>query len=264
MESKLIKPIIKVGNSAGVILPRDWLNGKARIELIDKPIDIRKDILEILNTKLEDIIGIYFIGSYARGEQTERSDIDVLAVTEKENKKIKNGRYNILLISKENIERALTENALPIIPMLKEAKPIINRKLIEEYKEKAKLSKRNLKWHIDMVKSALKINKELIGLKKEYSDYVSDSIAYSLILNLRSTYIVDYLIKGEGGSIRELLSLIKKISGSLKAYEGYLRAKNDERTKKNLPIEEAEKLLNYISKKIKEQEQWTKRKERKR
>ena len=32
---KLIKQIVKVGNSAGVILPKEWYGGKARVEFIE-------------------------------------------------------------------------------------------------------------------------------------------------------------------------------------------------------------------------------------
>ena len=46
MKQELIKQIVKVGNSAGVILPREWLNGKARIELIEKAIQFGKAMLE--------------------------------------------------------------------------------------------------------------------------------------------------------------------------------------------------------------------------
>src|SRR3989338_11049278 len=135
MIRELIKPIVRVGNSAGVLLPKNWINGKARIELIEKPIDIKKDILEILDPYLQNIEGIYLIGSYARGEQTKESDVDVLVITNKINKKIKRGKYELILISKENVESALEKNILPILPLLKEAKPIINSILIKKYRE---------------------------------------------------------------------------------------------------------------------------------
>lgn len=44
-----IKKAIKAGNSSAVILPRDWLNQKVRIELVKKtPEVILSDVLEIL------------------------------------------------------------------------------------------------------------------------------------------------------------------------------------------------------------------------
>lgn len=259
MIQELIKPVVKVGNSAGVILPKNWINGKARIELIEKPINVKKDILEILEPYLQDIEGIYLIGSYARGEQTKESDIDVLVITNKINKKIKKGKYEVILISKDKVEIALEKNIIPILPMLKEAKPLINNSLIKKY-QTTKLTKKNLKGHIELTKSALEINKEFIKSDEEMKSNSSDTVAYSLILRLRETYIVDCLIKNKIQRKKELLNLIKKISGSLKAYAGYLRDKNNEKNKNELPIKEAEKLYYYVLKKIKEQEKWAKTK----
>ena len=261
MKQELIKPIIKVGNSAGVLVPKSWINGKARIELIQKPLNIKKDCLEILEPYLEEIIGIYIVGSYARGEQTDRSDIDILVITENINKEIRESKYCLILISQKKLEDSIQTNALPIIPMIKEAKAIMNSGLINEYKRRVKLSKRNLKWYLEITKSGIKLNEASIIVDKETaSKYCGDAVSYSLVLNLRSTYIIDCIKKGQEWNTKGLLSLIKKISGSLEAYEGYLRVKNDEKTKESLPIEDAEKLLGYISKKTGENEIWVKAK----
>ena len=96
---KLIKPIIRVGNSAGVLLPKEWLNGKAKIELIEKPVDIKSESLQILNSHLDQIQGIYIVGSHARREETSHSDIDILGITSNLNLNINKGRYHIILIS---------------------------------------------------------------------------------------------------------------------------------------------------------------------
>ena len=48
---ELIKPIIRVGNSAGVILPKEWLNGEAKIRLISKPKNIEKFVLQKFSSK---------------------------------------------------------------------------------------------------------------------------------------------------------------------------------------------------------------------
>ena len=85
----LTKRIVKVGNSAGVVLPREWLDGTAKIELVRKPIDIKKDVFKIIDPYLEHILGIYLTGSYARGEESERSDVDILVITNNINKKMK-------------------------------------------------------------------------------------------------------------------------------------------------------------------------------
>lgn len=261
MKIELIKPVIRVGNSAGVLVPKDWINGSARVELIVKPINIKKDILEILSPFLEDIIGIYLIGSYARGEQTEKSDVDVLAITSKKSDRIKKGKYDILLVTKDYINNAIKNSALPIIPMLKEAKALLNSRLVEEYRKKIELSRRNLRWYFSITKSGIELSKASIIVDKERgSKNCSDAVSYSLVLNLRSIYIIDCIKKKQKWSTAGLLSLIKKISGSLEAYEGYLRVKNDEKTKESLLIWEAEKLLQYLSKKLKGHKKWEKAK----
>jgi predicted nucleotidyltransferase len=260
MKQELIKPIIKVGNSAGVLVPKSWLDGEAKVELISKPINIEKDVFEVLSPHLKDILGIYLVGSYARREETEKSDIDILAITNKGSKRMKKGRYDILLISKNDLEETLEKDAFPLIPMLKEAKPIVNKALLEKYL-KIPLTESNLRWHIETTKSAVKINESLIDLSE--GKKVSDKVSYSLILRLRGLYIIESLLKNKIPNKKSLISLIESVSGSKKAYEGYLRSKNNEKSKNSLPSNEAKKLINYIKKEVIKQEQWIKRKGRK-
>jgi len=256
----LERQIVKLGNSAGVVLPREWLNGRAKIQLVEKPLDIKSDVFNILSQYLEEAIGIYLVGSYARGEQTNKSDVDVLVITDKTNKKINVGKYHLILITQKSIEDVLMINVMPILPMIMEAKPLLNSSWIKRYRE-AKITKRNLRWHLEIIKSGLKLIKLSMSLGKELERSCSDSTAYSLILHLRSIYIVDCLKKKRLWGNREFLKLIKEISGSLRAYDGYLRVKNDNKILMDgLPLQEAEKLYDYISKKIKEQEKWLKAK----
>jgi predicted nucleotidyltransferase len=259
MNREIIKPIVKMGNSACVLLPKAWIDGKAKVELVEEPFDVRRNLFEILNPYLEDIIGIYIVGSYARGEQTDKSDVDVLVITNNASKRIEKGRYEIILIPKNSVESQLKKNILPLLPMLKEAKPLMNAKLIEPYKN-TRLTKRNLEFHIETTKSAMKVIEKSIDLAKEMGIDEGDGSAYSLILRLRGIYFVDCLRKNKIWNKNDFLRLIRKISGSLTAYEGYLRVKADEGGKDRLPIEEAQKLHDYVVKKIKEQENWIKKK----
>ena len=255
MKQELIKPIVRVGNSAGIVLPKDWYGGKARVELIKKPLNINKDVLEILEKYLCDIQGIYLVGSYARGEQTEKSDVDVLVITNKINKKIEQGKYNFILISREQVEKSLKNNVLPILPMFREAKSILNNSLILNYK-KTILTKKNLRWHIETTKSAMKMNRAALELGKLENKKISDNVMYSLILRLREVYVVDCLIKNKKSLKKEFLSLVKNISGSVDSYESYLRSKNNEKTKKVISLEDATAIYEYTVKKINEQEKW--------
>jgi len=249
MENEIIKKTIPLGNSAGVLLPKNWLN--SRVKIILEPLNIERDILDILveENLLKSILGVYLVGSYARKEETIGSDVDVLVITDKINKRIEKGKYDLTCISKEELERQMAENILPILPMIKESKTIINNDLRKEHLG-SPLTKRNLKWHIETTKSAMKVVREFIKLAEETGEKVGDAASYSLILRLRTLYIIDCLRKGKLWKKEEFLDLIKKISGSLIAYERYLVSKNNNTTKHKLPIEEAEKLMDYINKNV--------------
>ena len=251
---ELIKTTVKIGNSAGVLLPRKYLNSQVKIVL--EPLNIEKDVLDILMEEgiLNRVLGAYVIGSYARNEQEIESDVDILVITSDINKRIKREKYDLLLVTKETLEKQLKNNIIPLLPMLTEAKSIINKELLTKYKN-IKLTKKNLKWYLEVTKSGLKVNKAALKIASESeSKYISDAIAYSLVLHLRSLYIVNQLLKNKLWSNKELIKIIKKITGSKIAYEGYLRVKADKKPKEQLPMNEAALLLEYISDKLKEQE----------
>lgn len=246
----LTKPIGKLGNAAGVLLPKSWLGGQAQVTLIKKPLNIKEDLLNILAPYLEDIKGIYLVGSHARSEATEESDVDVLAITNTVAKPIKQKPYEIIMITEQELKERMQTNIIPLLPMIKEAKPIINKTLLQPYK-KTKITKQNLKRTKERMISALKIVKGLLNLDKTWPSNAGDAVAYSLVLNLRTLEIVKALKKNQGVTKKELLKKIKTLSGSTEAYQGYRRVKNQKKEKESLPIKEAEALQIYIEKEVK-------------
>src|SRR3989344_1988967 len=88
-----------------------------RIEAVDKQISSHEekietekppkdttlhDVLHIVKSSIDlsEIIGIYLVGSYARGDNTYTSDIDILIISEKTNRElIKKDGYEILIVS---------------------------------------------------------------------------------------------------------------------------------------------------------------------
>lgn len=259
METEIVKKTIRVGNSAGVLLPKEWLNTEVKIVL--QPLDIEKDIIDLLRNEkvLGEVQGVYLIGSYSRGEQTIDSDIDVLVITYNLNNRIKKGRYDILFISREEVENQLKNNILPILPMLREARVILNKNLIENYLD-ARLNWKNLKWHIETTSKMMNKVLEDIKFAKKTKGNVSDASAYSLILRLRTLYIIDCLTKNQIPNTKNLLNLIKKISGSDIAYQRYKISKNNNLIESKLPVNEAERLRDYILNKVEETKKWLKEK----
>lgn len=119
----VIKQAIRLGNSSGVILPKSWEYRKVKVELLED--SVASDILDILRKKnlLGEAIGIYLTGSYAREEETIESDIDVLVVTSKKNGFVKEGNYEIMVISEKKLKQNL-ENSLYVYSMVMEARTI--------------------------------------------------------------------------------------------------------------------------------------------
>ncbi|MEK6833293.1 MAG: nucleotidyltransferase domain-containing protein [Nanoarchaeota archaeon] len=242
---ELIKQITKAGNSSNVLLPKEWLGGTARVELIEKPIDIVEDIIRILRSYLKDILGIYIVGSYARKEETIKSDIDILVITKESNQRIRKGKYEIILVSRDNLDKAMKENIMPLLPMIKEAKTILNEGLINEYKN-INPNKRNLRWIIEITKSSKKLNEQAIKISRELKENISDGIIYSIILGLRSTYAINCLKNNKIPTKKGLIDLLGKIVKTEEPYNAYLRSKNNKPDKKSISLEIAEKLNNAI------------------
>ena len=248
MEIK-IKKAIKAGNSSAVILPRAWLNKQVRVELIKKTEEIiLTDVIEILKKPipLSSIIGIYLAGSYARKEEDENSDIDVLVITDGIDKEmIQEGVYNLLVISYQLLHQKLNQDLFPIGQMLKEAKPLLNYDYIKDLE--IKVTKKNVKWYLDSTKEKLEmIGKYIDDALLKKNKHLEDRIAYTLVLRIKTLEIIKKLMQNKSYSKKEFLKLIKKISNNTNAYERYLAIKNDLKDENKLRIEEAKALYNYL------------------
>ncbi|MBI2628486.1 nucleotidyltransferase domain-containing protein [Candidatus Pacearchaeota archaeon] len=246
----ILRKTIKSGNASAVVLPKAWLNKNVKIELVDKTPEIMLyDVLSIIKSylNLSEIIGIYLVGSYARKDQTSKSDIDILIVSEKTNGEvIKRENYEIMIISLDLLNYKLKENLLPIGVMLKEAKPLLNKHFLSEIN--VKITKENVKWYLETTKDRLNIIKDSIDrIEKNKPDgKLSDAVAYSLVLRLRTLYIINCLRTNKPYKKDTFVKLIKSISGSSVAYDRYIYAKENQENKRELPLIEGKRLYKYL------------------
>ena len=248
-----IKKTVKAGNSSAVILPRAWLNREVRIELIERyPEKILSDVLEILKEHIElcKVVGIYLVGSYARGEENEDSDIDLLVITEGIDKNVEEGIYSLTLISTELLNKKLEKDILPIGQMILEARPLLN-----EYYLKSiivKITKKNASPYITSTKEKISLIKKV--LKNIRGDSIDDQVIYTLVLRLRTIGIIESLSKHKIYSKKDLLFEINSALGknfSKDVYEAYLVIKNNQKRKgKAVNINHALLLLKYLEKKF--------------
>lgn len=244
-----IKKAIKSGNSSAVILPRSWLNKDVRIELVKKTDEmILLDIINIIKKEidLENVIGIYLVGSYARGEEDEKSDIDILVITDNIDKEmISEGIYNILIVSLGLLKHKLNYDLFPLGQMIKEAKPLLNSDYLRQIE--LKVTKTNVKWYLDTTVDKLKIIQEIIyKMKNKNKKYANDRIAYTLILRIRTLCIIQKLIENKNYSKREFIRLIHRISKGNNSYERYLSVKNNLKEENRTSLDEIESLYKYL------------------
>ena len=81
VKEQIVKTVVKSGNGGAVWVPKNWLGQEVVVILPDKPkISLKEKIIHILEPHLKEIAALAIYGSYARNEQTEDSDIDILVI----------------------------------------------------------------------------------------------------------------------------------------------------------------------------------------
>jgi len=243
----IIRRTRELGTSAGVLLPKSWLNKEVAVSiLLPKKEEIAKDIIKILIEKnlAKDAKGIYLVGSYARGDADFNSDIDVLILTGETNRIMEHENYEILLVSEENFSKNLARS-LNFISFLKEAETLFNEELIEKYRNmKYKLNVQN---HLKEIEEILKINKDSVNLCKNASENVPDGIVYSIVLRLRELYLIKCLFLKKNYSKSEFVKIVGE-----KAYNSYNIVKIKQKEANELSPNEVIPLLDLSEKWLKE------------
>ena len=249
----MIKQTIKVGNSAGVLLPRKYLGNlvEVTIKSLNKE-EIKEQILDIAKPYLRYIIGIYLVGSYARNENEADSDIDIVIITTKQIniKEVKN--YHIICLEYNNLIKELEENIISIYPMLMEAEVILNENLLKNLLKKS-VTKKNLKWHLKTSKSALRIIKKALETgEKEL--IVNNAIIYSLILRLREIYLADCILEKKIGSIKGLIKYSENLKIIKKLYKAYKEARDKNKIITKINAEEVREGYEFVKDRLEKQE----------
>jgi|SRR3989344_6433572 len=120
---------IKVGNSAGVLLPKSLFGAEVKVTLIHPPRNIKKDTTNLLSPILEHIVGIYFI-------EEKENKVEILAISTKLNKHLERGHYSIDIVPLEHLKKSIKQNP-EVKEKIKKAKTILNAILLAELKKLA-------------------------------------------------------------------------------------------------------------------------------
>ncbi len=119
---EFIKKAVKVGNSAGVILPKKLLGSEVKIKVIRLPVNIKEESLKLLKEFLPDIRGVYILN---------KNPAEVLAISKKIKKIIKS-KIKLSIIPFSIIKRDIENPELK--QKLMKAETIINYSLLAELK----------------------------------------------------------------------------------------------------------------------------------
>lgn len=242
------------GNSAGVLLPREWLGKQVQVVLIDRTLEIKKEVIDMLGDLLLDIIGIYLVGSYARGEQDKNSDIDVVAISNNTKKNIKSGKYDISIVTLDSVRKTLNKNPILILPRLLEAKTIFNNSLLEGLKN-MKINKNSFNEYLKETESIIKIDEGFINLDKEQKLEYLDSveIIYSMMLRSRGIFLIRNILNKKKYTKKSFLKFLKSNLDENEVnltYNIYEKIRDNIKVKEKIRVDSAEKLLNLLKREI--------------
>ncbi|MBU2100522.1 DUF2080 family transposase-associated protein [Candidatus Micrarchaeota archaeon] len=263
IREEIEKEVVRFGNGSIVYTPKKWIGKKVSVILEEKPLDIEGEVMEMLKPYFSGIQGIFLYGSFARKEQTENSDVDLLVISDKKIGLKRKGRFDFLVKTKEEFTEALKKDSnLFLHQILQEAKPVFNTPLLEEIKKTE--TKPDLKEFFEDTLSAFKKSKELIDAHKKNNKKYLDSnvVIYSLILRLRTLFLIQSFKKNKDYSNKRFKESIKKRGFKEKTVESFLGVYRSERDGKKatqkILLSDVEKLFELAKKEFLETEEMVK------
>jgi len=195
IQRTVTKVVKRYGNSGGVYLPSSWIGGTVEIALASSPPRPEKDLPLALAGSMEHIVSILLYGSYARGEHTKGSDIDVIVVTDNHTKAMKapgglgGMNYDIRVMRADDIKRLASRDIL-LSKSLEDAKAILNDSFLDELrsiKPKGSLAER-----ISLARSSIEIIKSLHD-----EGGGSASLVYPLVMRIKEMLLMKCAREGK-------------------------------------------------------------------
>lgn len=178
------KIVQRFGNSGHIVLPKEYIGKKVKLLLARKTIpEIQMEVMQLLQPYLREITGLYLYGSYARNEASAESDIDVLVVAARKIK-VLHQEYSFTWVTLEELEHAIEKTQVLILPILREAIPLVNPSLLQQHQH-LEFTRSNMRKFLQDCRRMLEMQKKGMALQIDVG-----SLVYSLILRLRSLYIM--------------------------------------------------------------------------
>jgi len=119
----------KLGNSSGVILPKKLLGAEVKITVVNMSLNIKKEVLKLIENYTEDILGIYLLS---------RKPIEVLVISGNIKKIIETEKMKLIFVPLAIIKKDIKEN-LKLRSRILQAETIFNKFLLAELRKEIKL-----------------------------------------------------------------------------------------------------------------------------
>lgn len=200
MAASIVKTVKRYGNSGGIYVPRSWIGGKVRIELVEEPSNPLKDLIKL---PLEHVVSIIIYGSHVRKEHEEGSDIDVLVVVDDDAKinvphEFKAKNYDLQIKTESEFRRGIVNDPLFYKTLKDEGMAIINHKFLDELKRE-KPKKDAIKTRLELAESSLNIVKELFRFEGD-----NRNLVYPLMLRTKEIILIEFFLSGKKYSLKAL------------------------------------------------------------
>lgn len=191
VKEQIRKRVVRSGNSGAVWVPKHWLGEDIVVTRLETPkLSLAEELLHLLLPHLKDISGIFLYGSYARNEETQNSDIDVLVIAKSKFTLRHTKRFDLTVIEASKIQEAVQKNPF-VYAIIHEAKPLMNSSLLEELQHYPTDFKHFIRWFKETTADSMKSTKELLDLDKLTSNYLTSySTIYSLLLRLKGVFLI--------------------------------------------------------------------------
>ena len=259
---RMIKKAVMIGNGAAVYVPKEY-SGKEIVVVLPEGLDgIRKRVLSGLIEFMPNILGVYLYGSYARGEQTIESDVDILIITEEKDDKIKNlfNDIEVRVLTLDGIKSSINNFPAIIVPILRDSKSFLNPVLLDELKN-LKFNFKKFNWHFQESKRIIKIIEKFVEIDEED---IAVSHVYSLIMRFRVLYMIEGLLKNKSFSnVAIKKSLLKRglsEENYNRFYSVYQRVREDEDVNEKVDKNEIVQLIEILKEYLVEIQNETKKK----
>ena len=256
VKEQIKKRVVRSGNSGAVWVPKHWLGEEIVVTRLETPkLSLQEEILNLLLTHLKDISGIFLYGSYARKEETQDSDIDVLVVAKNKFTLERTKKFDISVIESAKIKDAAQRNPF-VHAIIHEAKPLMNSSLLEELQHCPTDFKHFIRWFKETTADSMESTKELLDLDKLESDHLTSySAIYSLLLRLKGVFLIKSILRHKEFSnvlFKQFLTRFISASEFVTLLRIYRSIRDNTKLEHaNISLSLAYKLLDILQKEVK-------------